>query len=116
MKKLKLFAVALGVLLMYGLLHADPVIVKFEVWGKGTQLDNMNIYIGWTNGFLQARGPRGMELAKCLNGMSFDQATAMIDKHYKAHPELWAHPLGEEILEAVTANGGPCEGKNPLDQ
>jgi hypothetical protein len=115
MREIKLFAAALGILLTFGLLHADPVIHKFELWGKSSQLDKMNIYIGWTNGFLAARGPRGMEFAKCLDQMSMEQATAMIDKRYNDHPELWLHPLGEQILDAVTAGGGPCEGKNPLD-
>jgi hypothetical protein len=115
MKVLRLFTVTLGILLVSGLSRADPVIHKFELWGKSSQLDKMNIYIGWTNGFLASRGPRGMEFAKCLSEMSMDQATAMIDKRYKDHPELWSHLLGEQILDSVTA-GGPCEGKNPLDQ
>jgi hypothetical protein len=58
----------------------DPVIHKFEFWGKGTELNKMDMYVGWSNGFLMARGPRGLELAKCLTGMSIDQAVAMIDK------------------------------------
>jgi hypothetical protein len=114
MKLIRLLAVPLGLLLICSFLSAYPIIHKFEFWGKGTELNKMDIYVGWSNGFLMARGPRGLELADCLTGMSIDQAIAMIDKRYKDHPELWSHPLGEQILGAVTADGGPCDGKDPL--
>jgi hypothetical protein len=42
------------------------------------------------------------------------QAIAMIGKRYQDHPELWAHPLGEQILDALTVERGPCQGKSPL--
>jgi hypothetical protein len=112
------FLVGLGltfsILLACGLSNASPVVHKFELWGSGTELDKISLYWGWTNGFLQARGPRGLELATCLDSITTAQATAMIDKRYKDHPELWSHPFGEQILEALTADGGPCQGKNPL--
>jgi hypothetical protein len=117
MKSLK-FAITLGltlaILLTCGLLHAESVIHKFELWAIGTESDKLSLYWGWTNGFLQARGPRGLDLANCLSGMTTTQAIAMIDKRYKDHPELWSHPLGEQILDALTVDGSPCQGKNPL--
>ena len=114
MKSLKSLMLVLAIMLTSGLLRADPVVHKFELWGKGTNLDRLNLYWGWTNGFLQARGPRGVELDTCLESMTTEQAIAMIDKRYKDHPELWSHPLGEQILDALTVEGGPCQGKNPL--
>jgi hypothetical protein len=104
----------LVILLACGLLNAAPSVHKFELWGKGTELEKLNLYLGWTNGFLMAKGARGLELANCLDGMTYEQDISMIDKRYKDHPELWSHPFGEQILEALTMAGGPCEGKNPL--
>lgn len=104
----------LAALFFCGFLYADPVVHKFGLWEKGTERDKLSIYWGWTNGFFQARGPRGMDLLTCLSRISPDQAVAMVDKQYKNHPEKWSRPLGEQILEALTVNGGPCEGKNPL--
>ncbi len=114
MKSLKSLIVVLAILIASGLLHGNPVIHKFEFWGKGAKLDKLNLYVGWTNGFFQARGARGLELADCLDGMTTEQAIAMIDKRFNDHPELWSHPLGEQILDALTVDGGPCQGKNPL--
>lgn len=114
MKSLKALMLALAILLPCGISEADPVLHKFELWAKGTSLDKLNVYIGFTNGFLAGRGPRGVELLHCLKGMTPDQAIAMIDKRYKDHPELWSHPLGEQILDALIVDGGPCQGKNPL--
>ena len=104
----------LAVLLVSGLLNGEPAAHKFELWGKGKQVEKLFLYWGWSNGFLQARGQRGVEFADCLEGMTYDQAIAMIDKQYRDNPEKWSRPLGEQILEALTINGGPCEGKNPL--
>jgi len=114
LKARRVLLLVLMILLSRGLLCADSVVHKFELWGKGTDVDRLNLYWGWTNGFLQASGPRGVELAVCLDGMTTTQALAMIDKRFKEHPELWSHPLGEQILNALTAEGGPCQGKNPL--
>ncbi len=92
------------------------MIHKFELWGvEGTtKLEKACLYWGWTNGFLQARGKRAVHFADCLESITSDQAVAMIDKQYKDHPERWSNPLGEEILEALTVDGSPCEGKSPL--
>jgi len=38
----------------------------------------------------------------------------VIDKRYKDHPEKWSHPITQQLLEALTVKGGPCEGENPL--
>jgi hypothetical protein len=115
MRILKSLVLAFAMLLTSpGISTADPVVHKFELWSKGSELDKLNLYWGRTNGFLQARGPRGIQLATCLDSMMTTQAIAMIDKRYKDHPELWSHPLGEQILEALTIDGGPCQGKNPL--
>jgi hypothetical protein len=114
MKTRKSSMVALAILLACGLIHAAPALHSFELWGKRTDTEKLYLYLGWSNGFLAARGPRGMELANCLESITYDQAIAMIDKRYKDHPELWSHPLGEQILDALTVDGGPCQGKNPL--
>ena len=106
--------IGLVILLMCELLNADPVVHKFQLWGEGTQRDKVSLYWGWTNGFFQARGAPGLELATCLERLTTDQAVAMIDRRYKDHPERWSRPFGEQILEALTVAGGPCEGKNPL--
>jgi hypothetical protein len=102
----------LMILLVCAPVNADPVLHKFEYWGKITSLEKLAFYMGWTNGFLPGKGP---QLADCLSGISSDQSIAMIDKRYKDHPEKWSNPVGWEMLQALTAKGGPCEGKNPLD-
>lgn len=116
MKSLKsIMMLVLVVFLTCGFLNANPVVHPFQAWGIGTGVDRVNLYFGWTNGFFQARGQRGLELMDCLERkMTTTQAIAMIDKRYKDHPELWSHFLGEQILEALTAEGSPCEDKNPL--
>jgi len=93
-------------------LTADPVLHKFELWGKATEDEKLWVYAGWTNGFFQARGQRSMSLRTCLEGISQEQAVAMVSKQYNDHPEKWSHPLGEQMLEALTVAGSPCEGKN----
>lgn len=95
--------------------NGDPVIHKFEYWGKMNPVEKIAFYYGWTNGFLPGRGTRSLELADCLENISADQALAMIDKQYKEHPEKWGSPIGLQILETLTASGSPCEGKNPLE-
>jgi hypothetical protein len=103
------------VLLTCAPLQADPVVHKFQIWGTmKNPLEKLIFYQGWTNGFLVARGPGGLELANCLDSdLSIDQAIAMIDKQYKEHPENWSRPITDQILHALTVEG-PCEGKNPL--
>ena len=99
---------------MGGFINAQPVLHKFELWKSNTVTEKMSLYWGWTNSFFQARGERALKLVDCLDTMSYEQAIAMIDKHYKDHPEKWSRGLGEQILEALTMSGSPCEGKNPL--
>ena len=94
--------------------QADHLIQLFRYWGTMKQLDKLNFYIGWTNGFFVARGQRGLELANCLEAVDSEQALAMVDKRYKDHPEKWSNPITQQVLEALTVRGGPCEGKNPL--
>ncbi len=106
---------ALPILLVCGLSNAGPVVHQFGLWRTaGTGAEKLSLYWGWTNGFLQARGQRTTELVTCLEGMTAEQAIAMVDKYYKDHPEKWSRPFGEQLLEALTVAGGPCEGKNPL--
>lgn len=108
--------VVLMALLACASAQADPLVHKFQLWGamKNSE-EKLIFYQGWTNGFLVARGPSGLELANCLDtNLSVEQAIAMIDKQYKGHPENWSRPITEQILQALTASGGPCEGKNPL--
>jgi hypothetical protein len=110
------FAAKLGiVLLLCHSANAAAVLHKFQVWDLAkTKTEKLLFYLGWTNGFLQARGPEGAAFANCLESMESDQAVAMIDKYYADHPERWSRPLGEQLAEALTVEGGPCAGKNPL--
>ena len=95
-------------------LAANPVVHQFKLWAIGTQNDKLLLYWGWTNGFFQGRGQRGVALETCLEGIAGDQVVAMIDKQYKDHPEKWSDPFGTQVIEALTIAGGPCEGKNPF--
>ncbi len=95
-------------------LVADPVMHKFSVWDIGSDGEKLNLYIGWTNGFLHGRGPEILPLLSCLEEMTTVQAVAMVNKYYKDHPEKWSSPLTLQILEALTVRGGPCENKNPF--
>lgn len=93
--------------------YAAHVLLPFTFWGKSNPVDKLDMYIGWTNGFFQGRGQKGVELMNCIEDRITDeQAVAMIDKRYRDHPEFWSRPLGGEILSALTVKGGPCEGKS----
>lgn len=94
--------------------QADHLLHPFRYWGTMKELDKLNFYIGWTNGFFVARGQHGLEFANCLEAIDSQQALAMIDKRYKDYPEKWSNPITQQILEALTMKGSPCEGKNPL--
>lgn len=109
MKRLLFIGLALATLVI-----ADPIAHRFELWGPITPNQRSAIYTGWTNGFIIARGDRARDFVACLEKLSNDQAVAMIDKHYRDHPERWANNLGTEILLAVTVAGGPCEDKSPF--
>jgi hypothetical protein len=101
-----------AILMLTTVLVANPILLTFEFWGVSDHTSKLHLYLGWTNGFTQARGEGALELLACLDRMSSDQAIAMVDKYYKDHPERWARPFGDEILQALTVDGGPCEGKN----
>jgi hypothetical protein len=104
----------LATLLICSSANAEAVVHKFQLWGTMKPLEKLTFYQGWTNGFFAARGQIGLELATCLDKVDSDQAIAMIDKRYKDHPEKWSHPITQQLLEALTVKGGPCEGENPL--
>jgi hypothetical protein len=115
MKVRNVFAVLVVVLLLVPVQrsYAAHVLLPFAIWGKSNELDKLNMWIGWSNGFFQGRGQKGLELSNCIEDRITDeQAIAMIDKRYKDHPEFWSRPLGGEILNALTIKGGPCEGKS----
>jgi hypothetical protein len=78
----------LVVLLTCTPLQADPVVHKFQLWGTMKDpTQKLIFYLGWTNGFLVAKGLGGLDLAKRLDSdLGIDQALAMIDKQYKDHP------------------------------
>lgn len=101
------------ILLPHASVQADPVIHKFEYWGTLEPTGKLNFFSGWTNGFFGAR-TNGKPLALCLENISYVQSIAMIDKYYRDHPEHWSDAIGAAILEALTVEGGPCPGKNPL--
>lgn len=107
--------VMLAILLLCTFANANSVVHGFRLWGTlDDPVQKLIFYQGWTNGFFAARGRSGVKLADCLEDVSAEQAIAMIDRRYKDHPEKWSRPLTEQMLEALTAAGGPCEGKNPL--
>ena len=105
--------ILLVTLLACASVHADPVLHKFQYWGTLKPPDKLNFFNGWTNGFFAAR-PKGAAFAACLGDIPYEQSIAMIDKYYKDHPEHWSNAIGAAMLEALTVEGGPCEGKNPL--
>ncbi len=94
-------------------LQADPALHKFQYWGTMKPVDKLDFFNGWTNGFFGAR-PNGKALLLCLEDLPYNQSIEMIDKYYKDHPEHRSHAIGAAIVEALTVEGGPCEGKNPL--
>lgn len=117
--------IALAILLAFGTAKAEQVVRrvpaltgvvhKFELWRSAKRtVEKLFLYWGWTNGFLQGGDESVMALGVCLDAISDLQTAAIIDRYFQAHPEKWALPLGDQILEAMTVAGGPCEGKNPL--
>lgn len=94
--------------------RSESPLVRFEIWGTYSDSEGapgkFTLYLGWVNGFLQAKGSSGEKLGRCLGEIGWGQASAMIDKWYRGHPEKWSEPLGKEILAALTVNGGPCSG------
>lgn len=102
---------------------SEPLVHKFELWGKWATVTKLNLYLGFTNGLVTAamaagvsasteRKTPGLKLLGCLVNdsirPSYDQAIAMIDKYYRNHPEKWNTLLGEAIIEALLVNDGPC--------
>jgi hypothetical protein len=86
---------------------------KFQAWGDAVMREDkvlkLVLLLGFTNGLaLDWTKHRG--LLKCLEDeVTLNQAVAMIDKYYEAHPETWNRHLGEQIIKALTMNGSPCE-------
>jgi hypothetical protein len=114
----RILAVVLAVVLFDCVLlqGAVPVIHRFEAWKLQDDKSKLGLYIGWTNGFLTAGEPKFTDdLMSCLGTVSYQQAVAMIDKYFDAHPERWSASLTEGLLEALTVSGSACEGKNPLN-
>ena len=66
MKSLTSLILVLTVLLTCAPLRAEPVIHKFEIWGKTPKIEKVDLYFGWTNGFLQSRGSHALELVTAL--------------------------------------------------
>jgi hypothetical protein len=103
------------VILVNASLRAEYVFHNFVLWGQLKEVEKIVFYTGRKNGFFQGRGTaRGLELAECLENITTSQAIAMIDKTYKDHPEKWSHPIGEQVIAALTVNGGPCQGLDPF--
>lgn len=108
-------AIITCVILVSAPLRAEYVFHNFVVWGQLKEVEKLFFYTGWKNGFFQGRGTaRGLELAECLENIKTSQAIAMIDKTYKDHPEKWSHPFGEQVIAALTVDGGPCQGMDPF--
>jgi hypothetical protein len=74
--------ITLVILLVCGVLNANFVVHPFRIWGvMRTPREKVYLYVGWTNGFIPARGPDGLELAACLEEqITGEQAVTMIDK------------------------------------
>jgi hypothetical protein len=104
-------SIALLISLLTFRLNAD-IFHKFEIWGK---LDNdtqkILFYTGWVDGFFHSR-PTATALMSCVDGVSVEQAVALIDRRYKDHPEVWSMAMSIQILESLTGTNGPCSGKN----
>jgi hypothetical protein len=93
---------------------ADPVVHLFETWGQLKDSEKILFYAGWADGFIQGRGPKVVALSSCLNGLSYKQAVAIIDRQYRDHPESWSDAMGAQILGAMTGKEGPCSGLSPF--
>jgi hypothetical protein len=98
-----------------GTIEKFPVGHQFSLWGAlRLPSEKSALYFGFTNGlFLANRTESFRELAACLESVSYDQATAMIDKYYSDNPQLWNKSLGSQIVNALTVKDGPCPDKNP---
>ena len=86
-----------------------PYIHEFSVWGTlPTLSDKTRFLVGVTNGYFLHR-PEAKVFYGCLSdNVGYEQAVAMVDKYYKDHPEKWNAVAGEQVIAALTVEGGPC--------
>lgn len=97
--------------------------LQFAYWAQLDAGQKSTLLVGVYNGFYvgSATGPGGACMpgqskgtafvsSDCMRSMAIDQARAMVDKHYRDHPEQWSMHLGATILKVLTMQGGPCEG------
>ncbi|MDR3409927.1 MAG: hypothetical protein P4L87_03115 [Formivibrio sp.] len=117
---MRALAITLAILATSMLVEAASAVHTFRVWGtesatrKSTDGEKLSMYIGWSNGYFSGRGAQAFPLRLCIEDkIPYDQAIAMIDKYYNDHPEKWGNDLSDEIVQALTVNGGPCGGKAP---
>jgi hypothetical protein len=109
---------ALVIIILCQSVMAGRIMHDFSLWGIAeTTSEKIFLYWGFTNGFFLMRGGTApqerkhfTQLAACLyEKMDYKQAAAMIDKYYRDHPEKWGNDLGEQMVNALTVPGGPCE-------
>jgi hypothetical protein len=89
---------------------SDPFVHRLRVWGGlSTQIEKVDFVIAFTNGLFYGNPEETAHLRTCMNdNMTYEQAVAMIDKYYADHPERWNQPLAQEVVIALTVQGGPC--------
>ncbi len=119
----RLKRIAVTGLLFATAMVADPILHKLDVWKVGARsAAQLSFYTGWTNGLMfglmgSAKTDRDFAAIKsfgaCVETMSYDQAAAMIDKYVEENPEKWNRSASDGIFAALTAKGGPCDGKSP---
>ncbi|MHB2008786.1 MAG: hypothetical protein ACYCOX_12140 [Acidobacteriaceae bacterium] len=112
-----MFMIALVILATSMLADADTAVHAFRVWGmetatqKSTYGEKLDMYIGWSDGYFSGRGAQAFPLRSCIeDNVPYSQAVAMIDKYHEDHPEKWSNDLSDEIVQALTVAGGPCNG------
>lgn len=81
--------------------HAKEIEERRDIERKAIESDHLILRI------------RSLRFCECLEQLEYEQIIAMIDKYHDAHPEKWNRDFSEQLTEALTVSGGPCEGRNP---
>jgi hypothetical protein len=103
-----------ALLLVCGTLVADPVLHKFELWGIGnSKAQKLSPVLGLDKRI--SSGKRGGRPGIVNVFGSYDGPIKRWPWWINTTRNIQRDghgPLGEQLLEAVTISGGPCEGKN----
>lgn len=94
-----------------------PYLHQFSIWGTlPSPKEKTRFLIGVTNGYFLHR-PGAVTLYKCLSDhVGYEQAVAMVDKYYNDHPEKWNEAAAEEVIDALTVEGGPCPKSSVIEK